>query len=154
MFISGHFHVLDMRKTCKYISCVAIGKFKRQVCKVSQQLSNDKDRPMRSLYCLFTPHIWMLLFAYIPFVVNCTFNATPTERLQQDSPPVFNEPHRSHVLFCEDCIWHHLCILVTTPLCCDWKSQAAIEITRRAHSISVCLRHIYVDVVLHAHPSW
>jgi len=34
--------------------------------------------------CLFTPHIYMLLFfAHIPFVVNHTFNATPLERLQQ-----------------------------------------------------------------------
>jgi len=28
-------------------------------------------------------YLWVLFFAYIPFVVNHTFNATPTERLQQ-----------------------------------------------------------------------
>jgi len=28
-------------------------------------------------------YIWVLFFANIPFVVNRTFNATPTERLQQ-----------------------------------------------------------------------
>jgi len=29
-------------------------------------------------------HIYMVLFfAHIPFLVNCAFNATPTERLQQ-----------------------------------------------------------------------
>jgi len=27
-------------------------------------------------------YIWVLFFAHIPFVVNHTFNATPTERLQ------------------------------------------------------------------------
>jgi len=28
-------------------------------------------------------YIWVLFFAHIPFVVNRTFNITPTERLQQ-----------------------------------------------------------------------
>jgi len=28
-------------------------------------------------------YIWVLFFEHIPFVVNRTFNATPTERLQQ-----------------------------------------------------------------------
>jgi len=27
-------------------------------------------------------YIWVLFFAHIPFVVNCIFNATPAERLQ------------------------------------------------------------------------
>jgi len=35
MFISGHFHVLSMRKTRKYIFCVAIRKVEPQVHKVS-----------------------------------------------------------------------------------------------------------------------
>ena len=43
-----------------------------------------RDYTPRSLYyCLFAPHIWVLFFAHIPFVVNHTFNATPTESLQQ-----------------------------------------------------------------------
>jgi len=66
--------------------------------------------------------------------------------------------------FCEGCTWHHLDILVTAPLCCDWKArvasaqsftlwqQATIEISRRAHSISACSHQIYMGVVLHAHP--
>jgi len=29
-----------------------------------------------------TAYIWVLFFAHILFMVNCTFNATPTERLQ------------------------------------------------------------------------
>ena len=34
-------------------------------------------------YCLFAPHICMVLFfTHIPFVVNLTINATPPERLQ------------------------------------------------------------------------
>jgi len=30
--------------------------------------------------------------------------------------------------------------------------QATIEIQRCAHSISACVRHIYMGVVLHVHP--
>jgi len=44
----------------------------------------SKDYTQRSLcYCLFAPQIWVLFFAHIPFVVNLTFNLTPTEKLQQ-----------------------------------------------------------------------
>jgi len=31
-------------------------------------------------------YTWVLFFAHIPFMVNHTFNATPTERLQQWEP--------------------------------------------------------------------
>jgi len=50
--------------------------------------SITRDYTPRSLcYCLFAPHIWMVLFfTHIPFVVNHTFNARPPERLQQYSP--------------------------------------------------------------------
>jgi len=45
--------------------------------------SNNRAHPTRSLYyCLFAPHM-VLFFAPIPFVENHTFNAMPTERLQQ-----------------------------------------------------------------------
>ena len=47
--------------------------------------SNNRDDLTRSLnYCLFTPHInniWVSFYAHIPFVVNNTFNALPTDRL-------------------------------------------------------------------------
>jgi len=45
--------------------------------------SNNRDHLMISLYyCLFMPHIYVVLFfVHIPFVVNCTFNAMPTKRL-------------------------------------------------------------------------
>ena len=40
--------------------------------------------PLSLYYCLFTPHICMVLFfTHILFVVNHTFNSTPPERLQQ-----------------------------------------------------------------------
>jgi len=39
--------------------------------------------PRSLYYCLFAPHIWMVLFfTHTPFVVNHTFNATQPERLQ------------------------------------------------------------------------
>jgi len=39
------------------------------------------------LLLVHATYIWMLFFAHIPFVVNRTFNATPTrpKRLQQQS---------------------------------------------------------------------
>jgi len=48
-------------------------------------VSITRDYTSRSLYyCLFAPHISMVLFfTHIPFVVNHTINATPPERLQQ-----------------------------------------------------------------------
>ena len=44
-----------------------------------------RDYTPRSLYyCLFAPHLCMVLFfTHIPFVVNHTINATPPEKLQQ-----------------------------------------------------------------------
>ena len=48
-------------------------------------VSITRDYTPRSLYyCLFAPHICMVLFfTHIPFVVNNTNSATPPERLQQ-----------------------------------------------------------------------
>ena len=40
--------------------------------------------PRSLIYCLFAPHLCMVLFfTHIPFVVNHTINATPPEGLQQ-----------------------------------------------------------------------
>ena len=84
---------------------------------------------------------------------NRTFNATPTEKLQQ-YPLVFAMNRTHCMFFCEGCTWHHLHILVKAPLCCDWKGRAAsaqsfllshqatIKIPRRAHLISACSRHM------------
>jgi len=49
------------------------------------QVNTGRDSTLRSLYyCLFAPHMCMVLFfMHIPFVVNHTINATPPERLQQ-----------------------------------------------------------------------
>ena len=46
--------------------------------------NNRVHMPWSLYYCLFAPHICMVLFfTHIPFVVNHTFNSTPPERLQQ-----------------------------------------------------------------------
>jgi len=92
---------------------------------------------------------------------NHTFNATPTERLQQH-PSFFQQTASISCSFCEGCTWHQLHILVKVPLCFDWKGRAAsaqtctlwhqatIKIPRRANFISACSRQ--TGVVHHAHP--
>ena len=46
--------------------------------------NNRVHMPWSLYYCLFEPHICMVLFfTPIPFVVNHTINSTPPERLQQ-----------------------------------------------------------------------
>jgi len=127
--------------------------------------SNNRDHmPWSLYYSLFVPHIYMwLFFTHIPFVVNRTFNATPTERLQQHHLFLQRIMPIAHS-FCEGCTWHDLHILVTAPFCYDRKAQVAsvqsftlwqqatIEITCHDHSSIACLRHIYTGAILHAHP--
>jgi len=61
MFISGHFYVLGMRKTRKYISCVVIKNSQAKCAKLhTVAASNNRDHPTRSLYsCLFTSYIFV-----------------------------------------------------------------------------------------------
>ena len=61
--------------------------------------------------------------------------------------------------FCGGCTWHNLhIILVIAPFCCVAKQsftlwqQATIEITWQDHFIIASSRHIYMGVILHAHP--
>jgi len=61
--------------------------------------SNNRDHAPRSLnYCLFAPHVCILLFAHIPFVVNHTINTTPLERLQQH-PLLFTTKRTDRTFF-------------------------------------------------------
>jgi len=65
-------------------------------------------------------------------VVLCTHSVRGEQCIQRNtnrevaitSPPFYNEPHRSHVLF-SVCTWHNLDILVTAPLCCESQARAA-----------------------------
>jgi len=126
--------------------------------------SNNRDHPTRSLYyCLFTSHIFVccsLRTSHLWWIALSTqhqlrgCNNVPS--FLQWTAPIAHS-------FCESCTWHHLHLLVKAPLCCDGKAQpasmqsftlwkqATIEIPRRAQSISACLRHIYMGVVLHVH---
>jgi len=45
--------------------------------------------------CLRHIYIWVSFFAHIPFVVNHTFNAAPTERLQQQYLRLFHYKARN-----------------------------------------------------------
>jgi len=81
----------------EYISCVAIKKLERQVLIASHCGSKQQSRSLY-YYCLFVSYIFVPCSAHIPFVVNRTFNATPTASLQQH-PSFCNEPHLSHILF-------------------------------------------------------
>ena len=45
-----------------------------------------------------TTYKWVSFFTHIPFVVNCTFTATLTERLQQH-PLLFTMNHTDHTFF-------------------------------------------------------
>jgi len=42
-------------------------------------------------------YIWVLCFAHIPFVVNRTFNAMPTERLQQYNKLLLHNSENSDI---------------------------------------------------------
>jgi len=62
-------------------------------------VSITRDYTPRSLYyCLFAPHICMVLFfTHIPFVVNHTINATPPESLQH-----WTRTEKFHILLISD----------------------------------------------------
>jgi len=67
------------------VESVAIGKPERQVrkashCGIKQQCRSPDEITL--LLLVRATYIWVLFFAYIPFVVNRAFNVTLTERLQ------------------------------------------------------------------------
>jgi len=127
--------------------------------------SNNKDHPRRSLYyCLFAPH------TYMPWVSSSRIYPVRGEshvhcqlRGCNNIPFFLQRTAPITRSFCEGCTWNDLHIMVTAPLCCDQKAQvacvqsfttwqqAAKEITRHVVSVIACLRHRYMDVVLHAH---
>jgi len=65
---------------------VATGKPKRKVRRALHCGSKQQQRSHAMITLLLlvrAKYIWVLFFTHIPFAVNHTFNATPTERLQQ-----------------------------------------------------------------------
>jgi len=70
--------------------------------------NNRVHMPWSLYYCLFEPHICMVLFfTHIPFVVNHTINATPPERLQQCYHP--SSPFQLWVLLARPTTTNTLC---------------------------------------------
>jgi len=123
--------------------------------------NNGVHMPWSLHYCLFTPHICMVLFfMHMPFVVNHTFNTTSPERLQQH-PLLFTTNRTDRTFF----VWrltltswsqHHF-VAIGNPerhMCkashCgskqQWSSHAMI-------TLLLLVRAIYMySVVLQAHP--
>ena len=69
--------------------------------------SNNRDHmPWSLLLLVHTTHIyiWVFFFAHIPFVVNRTFNAMPTERLQQCLHNILHKSYMTALLFFQK--WH------------------------------------------------
>jgi len=124
--------------------------------------SNNRYHPTRSLYYrLLMPHMYGCYSS--PTSRSWWIaHSTSTETLQQH--PLLTMNRTNHLFFCEGSTYRGLHILVTAPFCCNryaWAAraqnftlwqQATIEITRQDHSIIACLRHIYIGVIVCAHP--
>jgi len=61
-----------------------------QSCGSKQQYKSPDE--ITPLLLVRATYIWVLFFAPIPVVVNCVFNATPTERLQHWVNPRWFQP--------------------------------------------------------------
>jgi len=68
-------------KRTRFVACHVKNEKKLRTVAAS---NNRVHMPWSLYYCLFAPHICMVLFfTHIPFVVNHTINAIPPEWLQQ-----------------------------------------------------------------------
>ena len=64
------------------------------------QVSISSASIPRSLhYCLFAPHICIVVFRVHPIRGESHIECNATGEVATTSPPFYNEPHRSHVLF-------------------------------------------------------
>ena len=83
------FWVFAFRNLSPKIKCSVVlrSEIASGICAKLRTVAASNNRvhmPWSLCYCLFAPHIRMVLFfTHIPFVVNHTINATPPERLQQ-----------------------------------------------------------------------
>jgi len=131
----------------------------------SQQCQQRLHTTITLLLLVRIRYIWVLFFMHIPFILNHTFNAMPTERLQQH-PLHFTQTATIKCFFCEGCTWHDHHILVTAPFYCNrearatsapsfilWQ-EATIEITWWNDSLVACLCHIYGCYSLHTTHLW
>jgi len=62
--------------------------------------SNNRGHPTRSLYhCLFAPHTYIFVLRAHPVRGESHNQRNTTGEDATTSPPFYNEPHRSHVLY-------------------------------------------------------
>jgi len=126
--------------------------------------NNRDDMPWSLSCCLFMPCIYGCCSSHTS---RSWWVAHSTQCQLRDCNNILSFLQQTAVIahsFCEGCTWYDLHILVTAPFCCDQKAQAAsaqsftlwqqatIEITCHDHSIIACSRHIYMGVILPAHP--
>jgi len=122
--------------------------------------SNNRDHS--NIACSRHVYLCVALCAH-PICGESHFQRNFKREVATMSPPFCSEPHLSHILFVNvepgttATSWskHHF-VEIGKPrrqVCkaSHWQ-QATIEILIRDHSISACLRHIYMGVVLHVHP--
>jgi len=126
--------------------------------------NNRVHMPCSLYYCLFAPHICMVLFfTYIPFEVIHTINATPPERLQQH-PLLFATNRTDRTFF----VWRlntarpshpgHSTILlqseIPSGMCAKLRIVAASNNRDHARNLfCYCFScNIYNAVFLRAHP--
>jgi len=148
------------------VGTIAIGNPEQHVRKASTVAASDNwDHASQSLFLLLprATYIMVLFFKQIPFVVNHTINAMPRERLQKH-PSFLQRTTPIARSLCEGWTRHNLHILVTSPFCCDRKSQTGCaqrfhrgskQQWRSCVAISLtiaCSRYIYKGVILQAHP--
>jgi len=137
---------------------VAIRKPEQQVHKASHYGSKQQWRWCTAFLLLLPVHatyIQVLFFAHIPFVVDPTFNAMPTERLQQHPLLLYNN-HTNGMFF----VWRlhlaqpshpgHITILLRSESpsskCAKLHNvqQTTTKTTHRDHSVTACSRLIYI----------
>ena len=82
MFISGHFRVLGMRKTRKYILCVAVRKLERKERKASHCGSKQQKRSPDEITLLLLVRSTYICVSLRAHTIRI-FNTTPTEIMQQ-----------------------------------------------------------------------
>jgi len=127
--------------------------------------SNNRDHARNlSYYCLLTPRIYIFVLRAHPVHGESHNQHNVTREVATTSPPFYNEPHLSHVLFVKAAPGTTFHILVTAPFCCDRKSratyaqsfapwqQATIEIMRRDLPYYCLLAPRIYIFVLRAHP--
>jgi len=82
---------------------VAIGKPERQVHKASHCARKQQERPHAAItlqyYCLFVPHICGCCSLPHPVRGESHNQHSANREVATTSPPFYDEPHQSHVLF-------------------------------------------------------